>query len=123
MVGRRGGDTYPKTKSKQSKSGGVGGSGSASNDPCAIHKSIPLQAVELDHLKGLRPGRKLVIERRTVKGARSVVCVRGDTNKIIGSIAFTGTAKLLKCMDEGHRYEGTLESIDGASVVVLVENI
>jgi|ERR1043166_522078 hypothetical protein len=115
MTGRNKGPSYSDVLEK--------GPRIAPKDSCSFDKKIQLQRVDPEQAKGLQKGRPLDIRLRKVANVFSVVCVRPDNNKVLGSVAFAGVAKLIDCMKKDRRYEATIESISGAAVQVRIFDI
>lgn len=112
MVGKKKGPTYGEALDQGPRIRG--------GDSCSLDMTIQLQAVDPEQAKDLKIGRKLGISLRRHAGVKSVVCVRLDNNKHLGSVAFTGVDKLIACMEKGRQYEAELSAIKGAAVHVRI---
>jgi hypothetical protein len=112
MTGKKKGKTYgevldlpPRQKSK---------------DKCGFDQTIQLQRVNPANIATLRKGSKVTIDMKREGTVPSIVCGRLDSTKIIGSVAFAGVERLIKCIKEGRTYEGEIVMIDGTAIHVRI---
>jgi hypothetical protein len=95
----------------------------ARKDACSLEITIQLQRVDPSQTKGLTLGRPLEVSLKREKNVKSVICVRPDNNKFLGSIAFSGVDKLIACLEKGRQYEAIVEAISGAAIHVKIIDV
>jgi hypothetical protein len=115
MTGKNKGSTYDEALNATPRTGG--------KNKCALDKLVQLQRVDPGAAKGLNKGRHLIIKLHREAAVRSVVCLRPDTGKYVGAIAYSGVATLIECLEGGQQYEGTVKTIEGAAVHVRINDI
>jgi hypothetical protein len=115
MTGKSGGSTYDEVLNT--------GSRIKPADSCAFDQAIQLQRVDPEQAKGLSKGRPLSLETRRQNKVTSIVCVRPDNNKYVGSVAFSDVDRLISCIAKGRKYEAKIENIQATAVIVRIYDI
>jgi hypothetical protein len=115
MTGKSGGSTYDEVLTSGSRIKPAGG--------CDFNQSVQLQRVDPEQAKGLSKGRPLSLETRRQNKVTSVVCVRPDNNRYLGSVAFSDVERLISCMAKGRKYEAKIENIEATAVIVRIYDI
>lgn len=115
MTGKSGGTTYDEVLNS--------GPRIKPADSCSFDQVIQLQKVDPEQAKGLSKGRPLSIQTRIQNKVTSVICVRPDTKKYLGGVAFSDVERLISCMTKGRSYEAKIETIRETAVHVRIYDI
>lgn len=117
--GGGGGPTPPRRKSTRGQGGG--GAGPDPGEPkdiCVmIKEDVRLESPKPEVLAELKPGDVLELRAKDGKPPVRAVTAAGKT---AGSVVTSSLETLLRCMDQGHRYVATVQSIKGGMCIVRI---
>lgn len=111
-------------------SGGGGGSSRGSrqsreryNPPKCEDVSFDAQLTSPDPAlaPGLRVGEVLDVSVATASGRRVVQVTKAGQR--VGGLAGTDASRVRECIDNGHQYKATVQSVNSGQVVVRVEHV
>jgi hypothetical protein len=91
-----------------------------SGDPCSFDEVIQLQRVDPSQSKGLQRGQHLAFRLRAQNDVTSLICVRHDNKKYLGSVAFSNVDKLIQCIKKNRKYNVTVDAVTGTAVQVKI---
>jgi len=95
----------------------------APGNECDLSFTVDLAGVRPDALRTLAVGSTLKVETRTHGPHATLTCV-SDAGEVVGSLAaFPGIAKLLACIQVGHRYRASVVDVAPTRCVVTVVQI
>lgn len=100
-----------------------GGKGRAGADPCNIRSTTTLQSVKIAALTTVSVGDVMHIEPYPNVDSQTVGCINPDNNKLLGTISIAAQATLLKCLENGAIYRGTVMLLEGARCDVQIKRI
>jgi hypothetical protein len=83
-----------------------------------MNEVIQLQRVDPSQAKGLRSGQHLALRVHTQNSVTSLICIRDDNKKYLGSVAFSGVDKLIRCIQKKHKYNVTIQAISGNAIQI-----
>ena len=91
-----------------------------SKDRCSFDEKIQLQRVDASQAKGLVPGEHVALRVRRQNNVDSVICVKNDSKKYLGSVAFAGVDRLIGCLNKGRKYNVTIDVIAGTAIQIQI---
>jgi hypothetical protein len=92
------------------------------DDPCSFNEVIQLQRVDPPQVKGLRRGELLALRVRTQNNVTSLICIRIDNKKYLGSVAFSNVGKLIQCIKKGRKYNIVVDAVAGTAVQIEIND-
>jgi hypothetical protein len=121
MGGSGGGGAPTQPRGKSTRDQGGGGTGSDPGefkDIClTIQEDVRLESPKPEVLVGLKPGD--VLDLLTNAGRPPIKAVTSD-GKTAGAVVTSSLETLLGCMNQGHTYIGTVQSIKGGMCIVRI---
>ena len=91
------------------------------DDPCDIVLRVDLMSVHFDSLSSIRINTILNVELQTEGPYSALVCVVSETGKIVGTLAaFPGLGALLRCVQQGVKFEALVVLLASARCAVVV---
>ncbi|WP_417733932.1 hypothetical protein [Roseovarius sp.] len=107
-------------------SGGGGGGGDfrppggGTRSSCNIDEIVPVSSPDPNVVGQIRQGMPLEVVAAT--NPRRVIVVVQSSGETLGSLTWSGLAKLLQCMEDGHDYVASVHSVQNGVVQVRIEN-